>query len=66
MAERIGDLKNFSGTDRLEIAAELSAEAIALSTALTNAEIEDPARYKRGVKKVTDGWNDIIKSVKKK
>jgi hypothetical protein len=66
LTSTIESMKGMAGAEKLAAAASMSKDAILLSSVLANAEVEDQARFDLGVSKITDGWNDVIKSVKKK
>lgn len=66
MTTEIPSLQNLTGAEKLAMASRFTAEAINASTALTNTEVEDKDRYALGISKITDGWNDVAKSLKRK
>jgi hypothetical protein len=65
LTETIPAMKGMTGPEKLQAASAIAAQAIGMSSVLTNAKITDQPRYDLGVSKITDGWNDIAKSVEK-
>jgi hypothetical protein len=66
LTSTIPAMKDLQGPDKLAAASAIAKAAILSSSALSGAEIDDQERFDVGVWKITDGWNDVIKSVKKK
>ena len=62
----VAALKTLSGPDKLAAAAAIARDSIIASFPLTGAKVVDQERFNLGVSKITDGWNDIAKSVEKK
>jgi hypothetical protein len=60
------DAEALKGTDKLSAAVKIASDGIEASTALMNTEVFDQDRYELGKRKIVDGWNDIIKSVRTK
>lgn len=67
LAEKVGqDITTLTGADKATIASKLVEDAILLSPALTGSEVDDKTRFALGISKITDGWNDVLKSLKKR
>ncbi len=55
-----------SKEEKLAAASQIVTNAIVNSPMLTGSKVVDALRFSTGISKITDGWNDILKSLAQK